>query len=121
MPSSRGRLGTRGERAAERYLASLGYEIVERNYRCPWGEVDLVTRDGPSLVFVEVRTRRSHTFGSAEESVTRAKAKRIMATAATYLQEHGMDGEPWRIDLVAVDMDGSQQRLRHIPNAVMGP
>lgn len=118
MPSSRGRLGTLGERAAEAYLASLGYTILARNYRCLWGEIDLVARDGDTLVFVEVRARRSRSYGIPEESVTVAKVRRLIATAETYLQEHDLEISQWRIDLVAVEHAGGQRHVRHIPNAI---
>jgi len=121
VPSSlsRRRTGSTGERAAEAYLNSLGYTLLARNYRCPHGEADLVARDGDCLVFVEVRTRRSRAFGAPEESITPAKAARLIATAQTYLQERRLDHSPWRIDLVAVEVRGRESTIRHIPNAIV--
>jgi putative endonuclease len=114
-------LGRHGEELAARHLAGLGYEILERNWRCGAGELDLVARDGDCLAFVEVRTRRGQDMGSPEESVTLAKQARLVALAETYVQEHDWPG-PWRIDVVAVEMDtrGRLQRLDHYENAVTG-
>jgi putative endonuclease len=114
-------LGRHGEELAARHLAAQGYEILERNWRCGAGELDLVARDGDCLAFVEVRTRRGREMGSPEESVTPAKQARLVALAETYLQEHDWPG-PWRIDVVAVEMDvrGRFQRLDHYENAVTG-
>jgi putative endonuclease len=114
-------LGRHGEELAARHLAGLGYEILERNWRCGAGELDLVARDGDWLAFVEVRTRRGQDMGSPEESVTLAKQARLVALAETYVQEHDWPG-PWRIDVVAVEMDtrGRLQRLDHYENAVTG-
>ena len=114
-------LGRHGEDLAARHLAAQGYEILERNWRCPAGELDLVARDGDCLAFVEVRTRRGPEMGSPEESVTLAKQARLVILAETYLQAHDWPG-PWRIDVVAVEMDarGRLQRLDHYENAVTG-
>ena len=114
-------LGRHGENLAARHLAARGYEILERNWRCGAGELDLVARDGACLAFVEVRTRRGQELGSPEESITAAKQARLINLAETYLQEYEWPG-PWRIDVVAVEMDvrGRLQRLDHYENAVTG-
>jgi len=114
-------LGRHGEELAARHLAAQGYEILERNWRCAAGELDLVARHGECLAFVEVRTRRGQDMGTPEESITHAKQARLVARAETYLQAHEWPG-PWRIDVVAVEMDtrGRLQRLDHYENAVTG-
>jgi len=114
-------LGRHGEELAARHLAARGYEILERNWRCGAGELDLVARDGACLAFVEVRTRRGQELGSPEESITAAKQARLINLAEAYLQEHEWPGA-WRIDVVAVEMDvrGRLQRLDHYENAVTG-
>ncbi len=123
MPTGRSRLGSLGERRALEYLGGAGYRIIETNYRCRWGEVDIVARNGDFLVFVEVKTRRSHSYGSPEESVTKAKAQRLIAAAETYLEERQTPAAQWRIDLVSVEMDrgGRVKALRHLQNAIEGP
>jgi putative endonuclease len=126
MTMSRMRLGKRGEDLASGFLRSAGCGILESNYRCPWGEIDLVALDGDELAFVEVRTRRTATFGSPQESITRRKAEHLVAAAQHYLQNHAPenDGEdiPWRIDLVSIRMvDGAgSPQIDHIKYAVQG-
>ena len=121
MPSSRTKLGTAGEGIARRHLEAAGYALREANYRCRWGEIDLVMEHESTLVFVEVRTKRGGAFGTPEESVTAAKQRRLAATAYHYLEEHGLD-VPFRIDLVAIVMStrGVLERVTHLENVVTG-
>lgn len=116
----RQRLGRRGEDLAARQLQAEGYTLLERNYRCTAGEMDVVARDGECLVFVEVRTRRGDRWGTPEESVTPAKQARLVLVAKHYIAEHEAWDVDWRIDLVAVDMDGwgRLRRLEIIRDAV---
>ena len=113
------RLGQAGEDIARRHLEDRGYALREANYRCRWGEVDLVMEHEGAVVFVEVRTKRSTAFGTPEESVTAAKRKRLTATAYTYLQEHELD-VPFCIDLVAIvlNVQGAVVRVSHLENVV---
>lgn len=120
MADSRQRLGRAGEQMAADLLTGKGYQIVTRNWRSGRsGEIDLVAQDGPSLVIVEVRTRRGLTYGSAEESVTPAKQARLAALAEAYCDIAGWQG-PVRIDVVAVSLagDGRLLEVKHIENAV---
>jgi putative endonuclease len=127
MPDLRKKLGDFGEQATATHLAKQGYELLARKWRNPGngmgvrgGELDLVMRDGPTLVFVEVRTRRSGPMGSAEESVGRAKQERLIALAYAYLEATATPAQAWRIDVVALDVDRSGRiaRLHHIRNAI---
>ena len=95
-------LGRWGEETAARYLTARGYRILERNLRTPYGEIDLVARQGGQLVFVEVKTRTSHAFGYPEEAVTRRKQAHLLAAARHYLQDHPEQFADWRVDVVAV-------------------
>ena len=95
-------LGRRGEEIAARYLASRGLAIVERNWRCPQGEIDLIARDGGELVFVEVKTRSSVAFGHPLESITPAKLARLRRLAAAWCDAHPGAHETIRIDAIAV-------------------
>lgn len=113
MPHARQSLGDRGELLAERFLQARGYAVLARKYRCPHGEIDLVCRDGESVVFVEVKTRRGTAFGAPEDAVTAAKLAHIAAAGQQYLAEQRWDEQPWRIDVVAIDLDGAG-RLREI-------
>jgi putative endonuclease len=121
MRDARKRLGRAGESIAADYLRRRGYTILEMNYRRPVGEMDIVARDGEWLAFVEVRTRRGRAFGTPEESITPAKQQKLIELAQTYLQEHELSDVPWRIDVVAVEMDrqGKLQRINLIENAVV--
>jgi putative endonuclease len=122
-PDGRVGLGLAGEGLAARHLERLGYRLLARRWRCPTGEIDLVMADGPTLVFVEVRTRRGEAHGAAVESITRAKAARLIRLAAHYLAAHPALGQPdWRIDLVAIQLDatGRLQTIEHLISAIEG-
>lgn len=115
-------LGRRGEALAAEKLAGLGYTLLDRNYRCAAGELDLVARCAETWVFVEVRTRRGRAHGSPEESITPRKRRHLVAAAQTYLQDHDLGDVPWRIDVVAVELSprGELLRVDVIENAVTG-
>ena len=95
-------LGRRGEAIATEYLLSRGLSIVDRNWRCQQGEIDVVARDGAEVVFVEVKTRSSVAFGHPFESVTPAKLARLRRLAAAWCEAHPGDNGVVRIDAVAV-------------------
>lgn len=120
MANPRLRLGNWGERVARNFLVEKGYRVLETGFRSAWGEVDIVAGDGEELVFVEVRTRRGAAFGTPEESVTRMKARRLTATAQSYMEEKGVSGADWRIDLISIVLDsrGRVQELSHLTHAV---
>ena len=119
MTTHRQRVGRRGEAAAADRLAAQGWVILERNWRCARGEIDIVARDGEWLVIVEVRTRTGHRYGSPEESVDHRKQARLVRLGQTYKQAVGWRG-PWRIDVVAVMLgqDDRVTRFDHYPGAV---
>lgn len=103
MPHATARaVGAYGERLATRYLSDRGMAILDRNWRCAWGEIDIVAQDGPCLVVCEVKTRRGVAFGSPVEAVDVRKLARLRRLAATWLAEH--DGHPQdvRVDVVGV-------------------
>ena len=105
MPLSRRERGALGEKIALDFLIKRDFTILERNFRCREGEIDIIARQGDCLVFVEVRTRTSSNMGTPEESITPAKGQRLVALAQTYLQSHEDLPAQWRIDVVAIDMD----------------
>jgi putative endonuclease len=98
----RSALGAHGETLAARHLIEQGMTVLDRNWRCDQGEIDLVLRDGPVLVVCEVKTRSSVAFGSPLEAVTERKAARIRRLAARWLTAHSIHPEEVRIDLVGV-------------------
>ncbi len=112
-------VGILGEKLARDFLKKQGYHIQEANYRCPEGEIDIIARHRDYLVFVEVRTKRSTGFGSPEESITRAKINHLVAAASRYRQSHDNLPPSWRIDVVAVELDGKGKpsRIELIENA----
>lgn len=95
--------GSRYEEQAAVFLTSMGYEIIERNYRCRSGEIDLIGRDGRYLVFIEVKYRSGAASGDPAEAVDRKKQKRIIQTARYYLYSHGYgEDTPCRFDVAAI-------------------
>ncbi len=120
MPTARTRLGQRGEEFARRFLTDKGYQILATNYRCRWGEIDIVAQDGVELVFVEVRTSHGSIFGTPEESLTAGKKRRLQATCSHYLQRYAQTDTNWRIDLVCVrpSHDSSPPQIDHISHAI---
>jgi len=108
------RAGVEGEDLACRHLASQGYSILARNFRCRSGEVDLVARDGETTVFVEVKERAGSTHGEACDAVTFGKRRRIVRAARIYAAARGLYESPLRFDVVSIDWtDDGRPRIRH--------
>jgi putative endonuclease len=99
--------GTWAEDAAAAFLLKRGLKLLERNYRCRFGEIDLVLRDARTLVFVEVRYRRSHSFGGAGESITISKRKKLLRAARHYMAAHS-EFPACRFDAVLLNGDTSE-------------
>jgi putative endonuclease len=100
-------VGKWGEQLAETFLAARGCTLVERNVRTPYGEIDLVVqKNGDLLIFVEVKTRTSQTFGKPEEAITAQKKLHMLQSAEAYLLQHPDYAGDWRIDVVAIYQSG---------------
>jgi putative endonuclease len=114
-----GSLGRRGERAAARYLRRLGYKIVGRSERGPMGELDLAAVDGRTVVFVEVKTRRSHDAGHPAEAVGPEKQARLTRLALAYLKRHELLDCSARFDVLAITwpQNARKPKIEHIKNA----
>jgi putative endonuclease len=110
--------GRQGEEIAALYLTQKGYQIIQRNWRCSLGELDIIMLDGATLVFVEVRTRRGQRFGLAVESITPAKQRRLIELAQSYLQETAASQQAWRIDVATVQLGVGSPQVNHIENAI---
>jgi len=111
-------LGDRGEKLAAKYLKSLGFKIIKRNYSSPFGEIDIIARQNDTLVFVEVKSRTEGLEGSAEYAVTAKKQGRIARTAICYLKENGLKDVDCRFDVITVRFCGAQRpRVDLIKNA----
>ncbi|WP_457207301.1 YraN family protein [Nocardioides sp. P5_C9_2] len=101
-PTSKQRLGAYGEELAARHLSRQGMTVLDRNWRCEIGEIDLVLRDGSTLVICEVKTRSSTDFGTPHEAVTPRKVNRMRALAARWQQAHHVRPVDVRLDMVCV-------------------
>lgn len=119
MPTRQGRLGRWGEQVALAFLADRGWSVVERNWRCRYGEIDLIVHDpiGGVLAFVEVKTRRSEDFGGPLAAVDARKAARLRRLAGIWLHEHPHRAALVRLDVVAVwDRHGRPPLVQHVPD-----
>ena len=114
-------LGAFGEEEAVRCLRRKGYRIVQRNYRCRFGEIDIIARKRNILAFVEVKLRKDRRFAEAREFVTRQKQQRILASAQLYLAAHPEDLQP-RFDVIEVyapDGEKGAVTVEHLEDAFM--
>lgn len=112
-------LGRYGEGVALHYLEGRGYQLIERNYNCRYGEIDLVMQQGRELVFVEVKARTSDRFGAPEDAVTRQKIRKLRQVIAAYLQQGAPRHYGLRLDAVAIDLELPSKRvlnIRHYQN-----
>jgi putative endonuclease len=114
---SRIELGKRGEELAIGFLKKLRYKILEKNFRCKFGEIDIIAFQGKALVFVEVKTRSSLEYGSPQTSVTPKKRNQLTKVAFFYLQKNRLFAREARFDVVAVEFDSGKKRIELIRNA----
>lgn len=118
MTQARQALGKTGEDLAVGELASRGYAILARRYRTRRGEIDIVCEDHGTIVFVEVRAKGTGRYGSAAESITPHKMRKVTGCAAEYLARHRLSSRPCRFDVVAIDeATGSAPTVTVYPNA----
>lgn len=127
-------LGSWGEQAAAEYLTGRGYTVLERNVRTPYGEIDLIAvQDRPPqttlpedpgndqvIVFVEVKTRTSTTFGLPEEAITRQKRAHLLSAVQAYMQTHAQLSRNWRVDVIAIQRSPgvASPEIIHFENAI---
>ena len=116
MKDKRRSLGRWGEDLAFDFLKIRGMKILERNYRCPTGEIDIIARSGRQIVFVEVKTRQSEMFGTPQEAVNQRKQRQIIRVAQWYLEKNPLNLQP-RFDVLAIRTGDGKPILEHIPNA----
>jgi len=110
-------LGKEGERVAEQYLKKKGYKVVERNYRCAGGELDLIVLDRRVVVFVEVKTRTGHSFGTPLEAVEFRKQRKMIQAAQFFLTAKRLHQRDARFDVVGISWPGGEPLVEHIENA----
>jgi putative endonuclease len=118
MEDFRKALGFKGEDLAIQYLKKKGFKVIERNYHCPWGEIDLIAREKDTLVFVEIKARTSSEYGLPHEAVDRFKQKKIIHAARIYLAERHLNEEiTTRFDVVAIHLTPSGPAIELIRDA----
>ncbi len=110
-------VGCEGENLAVAYLERQRYRILERNFRCKGGEIDIVARDGKDLVFVEVKTRKTVSYGPPQLAVTPFKQRQISKAALTWLAKKREQDSCARFDVIAITFSGQEPRIEHITNA----
>lgn len=123
MTADRIKTGQTGEEAAREYLKSIGYKIIETNYRCPLGEIDIVARDNQTIILIEVRSKTNTRYGLPEESITTTKARRLKRLALYYLKSAFKREVPCRIDFISVMLSEEDLRvlkLKHIRGILSG-
>ena len=113
------RLGKSGEDLAVSFLKKNGFEILERNYRFEHKEIDIIGRDGNTVVFVEVKAGRSKNFGSPEERVNLRKQRSMIEVAQDYIQKNNLRDFDFRFDVVAIEFERGYRKIEHIKNAFM--
>ncbi|HEY5731309.1 MAG TPA: YraN family protein [Anaerolineales bacterium] len=111
------KVGQWGEETAAKYLTQKGFEIVGRNIRTPYGEIDIVAKQGDTILFVEVKTRTSNKMGLPEVSVTTRKREHMVACAEHYAAEHEIDH--WQIDVISIEgKPGKEPVITYFENAI---
>ena len=109
--------GKKGEEIAAKYLKKSGYKILEKNFRKPYGEIDIIAQKGENIAFVEVKTRKSDLYGTPAEFVTAKKQERIKKAAYIYIQENNLDAE-FTFDIIEVYLNGEkQEKINHLIGA----
>jgi putative endonuclease len=106
--------GDVGETIAVQFLENAGYAILQRNYRYERGEIDIVAEKNNELVFVEVKTRHSQSFGVPEDAITDKKESYLKRTAEGYLFQHHLEHKKCRFDVIAIEWKGLEPVIRHI-------
>lgn len=122
MTTEKQNVGKLGEDTAVKYLENRGYSILERNYRKPWGEIDIVAQQSQELVFIEVKTQNQKFEWRPEENVTRHKKHQLSRIIMTYLKEHKItESQEWRIDVLAIKLnfETKNAQIEHLQNIAL--
>lgn len=117
--STRAETGSAGEAIAAHTLAEKGYRILQRNYRCRGGEIDIVARDAETLVFVEVKTRKAHSDEPPEAALTRRKKQRLISAARHFMRTYKLHDSLFRFDLIGIEYDNKgDPEINHWENCI---
>jgi len=122
MTTEKQNIGKLGEDIAVKYLEKHGYEILERNYHKPWGEIDIVAQQSDELVFVEVKAQNQEFEWRSEENITRHKKHQLSRIVTTYLKSNKIpEDQNWRVDVLAITLDFKTKnaQIEHIQNIVL--
>lgn len=126
MTTEKQNTGQLGEDIAAKYLEKHGYRILERNYRKPWGEIDIVTQQNDELIFIEVKTQsaswRKELEWRPEENITRHKKRQLSRIITTYLKANKIsENQNWRVDVLAITLNFKTKnaQIEHIKNIVL--
>ena len=117
MSQERITLGKLGENIAKQRLTSIGYKILKTNYRCSLGEIDLIAREGDTLAFVEIKTRRNNPLGQVKEAVDRRKQRQVSKVALSYMKANNLMGKRARFDVVAIRLVDNKEEVEVVKNA----
>ena len=117
MTKERLELGRRGEELALKKIKRLGYRCIARNYRCALGEVDLIAKDGDTLVFIETKTRKGASLAYAKEAIDARKRRQLSRVALAFMKANNCCEVKSRFDVVAVSLQGNQERIEVIKDA----
>ncbi len=110
-------LGKKGEEWARKFLLRQGYKIIATNHRSRFGEIDIISEDKGTVVFIEVKTRSSIAFGTPIEAVTHSKQKRLYRLAEDFLITHHLESKPVRFDVLSLTVQGNDMKVEHVIGA----
>jgi putative endonuclease len=119
MSDYKQRFGRKSEELAEEYLKRKGFEILKRNYRYGHKEIDLIGKQGSTIVFIEVKAGRSKSFGAPQERVTHKKQKNLIEAAGDFIQKSDTKGCDFRFDVLVINYEKGKPKVDHIENAFM--
>ena len=111
-------LGRIGENIIADYITKLGYKVVERNFACNQGEIDLIAKDKEELVFIEVKTRTDISYGEASEAVTNTKKRHLINSIKYYIYKQKLENQPIRIDVAEVYINKGKVKVNYIKQAI---
>jgi putative endonuclease len=106
-----------GERLALKKIKRLGYKFIAKNYRCPFGEIDLIAKDGDCLVFIEIKTRKGRSTGYAKEAIDKRKMRQISKVALAYMKANNCNDIKSRFDVIAINIKDNKNEIEIIPDA----
>lgn len=111
-------LGRIGENIIADYITKLGYKVVERNFECNQGEIDIIAKDKEELVFIEVKTRKDISYGEASEAVTNTKKRHLINSIKYYIYKQKLENQPIRIDVAEVYINKGKVKVNYIKQAI---